>query len=287
MISKEDMKGKELLIVTGANGGFGKVISMYFVSLAVKDKDFYPILCCRNKDKVKELREYINPLGLSSDDYAIFLADLSSSSSVDKLAFRIKSLNLPIRVLVNNAASMFANHQTNEEGIEMNMAVNFYEPARLSEMLASEIVQEGAIINVVSLSRKYVDIKSDFLKGNSNSYNRVSSYSKSKLALSIFTTDMAERYPNIYVNGVAPGIMNTKMIKMDKWFDKLVDYLFRPFTLEPLQSLKAIQAACQNTDNVKGYIFTRKKHYPIEKKIAKHPLKQLVNKTVYNSIKQP
>lgn len=279
------MQGKELLIVTGASGGFGKAISMYFASLAAQKRDFYPILCCRNKEKVKELREYLDPLGLSCDDYAIFLTDLSSSSSVDELAYRIKSLNLPIRVLVNNAASMFASHQTNDEGIEMNMAVNFYAPARLSEMLASEITQGGAIVNVVSLSRKYVDIESDFLKGNPNSYNRVSGYSRSKLALSIFTTDMAERYPNIYVNGVDPGIMNTKMIKMDKWFDKFVDYLFRPFTLEPSQSLEAIHAACQNTDNVKGYVFTRKGCFPMEKKIAKHPLRQLIQTTVCDSIK--
>ncbi|MDD2635487.1 MAG: SDR family NAD(P)-dependent oxidoreductase [Bacteroidales bacterium] len=279
------MQEKELLIVTGASGGFGKAISKYFASLAAKEKSLYPILCCRNKDKVKELRDFISPIGLSCDDYAIFLTDFSSSALVDDLAYRIKSLNLPIRALVNNAGSMFASYQTNDEGIEMNMAVNFYGPARLSEMLADNMVQAAAIVNVVSLSRKYTDIETDFLKGNDKSYSRISAYSKSKLALSIFTTDMAERYPDIYVNGVDPGIMNTKMIKMDKWFDKLVDYLFRPFTLEPAQSLDAIQTAYQNNDKLKGYIFTRKKHYPMEDKIAKHPLKQLIQTTVCSSIK--
>jgi NAD(P)-dependent dehydrogenase (short-subunit alcohol dehydrogenase family) len=284
-ISEIDMAGKELLIVTGATGGLGKEISMYFAALATKDKGLYPILCCRNKDRAEELRECVEILGLSSNDYAIFLTDLSSSSSVDELATRIKSLNLPIRVLVNNAGSMFGNYQTNAEGIEMNMAVNFYAPARLGEMLASNVAHKGSIVNVVSLTRKHVDIESGFLKGNPNLYTRLGNYSKSKLALSVFTADMAARYPNIHINGVDPGVMNTKMIKMDRWFDKLADYLFRPFTLKPSQALKGIQAAYQNTADVSGYVFTRKKYFPMEKKTANHPLRQLIQATVCNSVK--
>ena len=279
------MEEKKLLIVTGATGGLGKSISMYFAALAAKDSTLYPIFCCRDKNKAKELEEYVEPSGLSKDNYAIFLTDLSSSSSVDKLAARIRSLQLPIKALVNNAGSMFGSYQTNAEGIEMNMAVNFYGPARLAEMLASNIAQKGSIVNVVSLTRKFVDIESDFLKGNPDSYTRVGYYSKSKLALSIFTADMAERYPNIYINGVDPGVMNTKMLKMDKWFDRLADYIFRPFTLEPSQSLEAIQAACENKDGVRGSVFTRKKYFPIEKKIANHPLRQLIQTTICNSVK--
>ncbi|MDD3890993.1 MAG: SDR family NAD(P)-dependent oxidoreductase [Bacteroidales bacterium] len=284
-ISEVNMARKELLIVTGATGGLGKEISMYFTALAANDKGLYPILCCRNKDRAEELRGCVESLGLLRNDYAIFLTDLSSSSSVDELATRIKSLNLPIRVLVNNAGSMFGSYQTNAEGIEMNMAVNFYAPARLAEMLASIVAHKGSIVNVVSLTRKHVDIESDFLKGNPNSYTRLGNYSKSKLALSVFTADMAERYPNIYINGVDPGVMNTKMIKMDKWFDKLADYLFRPFTLKPSQSLEGIQAAYQNTVGVSGYIFTRKKHFLMEKKTANHPLRQLIRATICNSAK--
>ncbi|MDD2549351.1 MAG: SDR family NAD(P)-dependent oxidoreductase [Bacteroidales bacterium] len=278
------MREKELLIVTGATGGLGKAISMYFASLAVEDRTLYPILCCRNKDKADDLREYVEPLGLSRSDYEIFLTDLSSTTSVNELALRIKSLHMPIRVLVNNAGSMFGSYQTNAEGIEMSMAVNFYSSARLTEMLTVDMAPEGSIINVVSLVRKYTDIDSDFLKGYPNSYTRINHYAKSKLALSIFTAHMAERYPNLYINAVDPGVMNTKMLKMDRWYDRLADYLFRPFTLQPYQSLGAVMAACENTDGVSGCVFTKSKYFPMENKIKNHPLKHLILATICNSV---
>lgn len=278
------IKDRELLIVTGATGGFGKALSLYFAALATEDTRLFPILCCRNKEKADELRKDVEALGLSKDAYAVFLSDLSSSSAVDELASQIHDVRMPIRALVNNAGAMFKNYETNTEGIEMNMAVNFYEPARLAEMLAGAVVNEGSIVNVVSLSRKFVRLDVDFLTGNPRSYSRVRNYAKSKLALSIFTKDLAERYPNIYINAVDPGIMNTSMIKMDKWFDILTDYLFRPFTLEPSQSIEAVHAAFQKTDGVSGYIFTRKKHFPIEKNSANHPLKELICATICNSV---
>lgn len=274
------MQRKELLIVTGATGGLGKEISLYFAALATADSSLHPVMCCRNVQKAEELKQIIEQAGLSSEAYSIFLADLSSSASVDSLAASILSLQLPIRALINNAGSMFGSYQTNADGIEMNMAVNFYTPARLSEMLAKQMVSHGSIVNIVSLSRKYVDIDSHFLTAQLKSYTRIVNYSKSKLALSIFTADMGERYPGLYINGVDPGIVNTKMLKMDKWFDKLADYVFRPFTLQPSQSVEAVQRAFRNSDGVNGYVFSRKKQLPFELRIAHHPLKQLIRTTV-------
>ena len=278
------MKKKELLIVTGATGGLGKAISMYFAALAVEDRTLYPILCCRNKDKAADLRKHIEPLGLTCDDYSIFLTDLSLPNSANELVSKIKSLNIPIRTLINNAASMFGSYQTNDEGIELTMAVNFYSSAKLAEMLAGSMVSKGSIINVVSLARKYTNIDSDFLTGYPKSYTRINHYAKSKLALSIFTADMAQRFPNLYINTVDPGIMDTNMIKMDMWIDRLADCLFRPFTLQPYQSLEAIKAACKNTNGVSGYVFTRSKHFPIEDNIAKHPLKERIRTTIRSSV---
>ena len=125
-----------------------------------------------------------------------------------------------------------------------------------------------------------MDIAPDFLTANPKLYNRISGYSKSKLALSIFIADMATRYPTIYINAVDPGIINTKMLTMDKWFDKIVDYVFRPFILEPSQSLGAIIAAIQNADSVRGCVFTRKQYFPMEKNIANHPLRQQIQTLV-------
>ncbi|HZK20190.1 MAG TPA: SDR family NAD(P)-dependent oxidoreductase [Treponemataceae bacterium] len=277
------MRQKELLIVTGATGGFGKAIALFFARLRLKDTNVHPVLCCRNKKKAEKLKQEIELVGLDSTDYTVLLSDLSQCAGIDILIAHIKALGLPIRALVNNAGAMFKSYQTNVDEIEMNMAVNFYGPAKLAEALAQLVVPGGSIINVVSLSRKFVNIDSDFLRASPKSYSRVNNYAKSKLALTVFTKDMAERYPDLYINAVDPGIMNTNMIKMGKWFDFLTDFLFRPFTYEPSQSLEAIEAAVQK--KISGYVFTRKKYFPVEKNIAQHPLKELIHTTICNDAK--
>ena len=274
------MKEKKLLVVTGATGGLGKCIARFFADEAKGDASLHPVFCCRNAQKGQLLCREVEAQGLPADRYTMLLADLSSKAGVDQLAQQIQMLSCPVYWLVNNAAGMFANYATNADGVEMHMGVNFLAPARLSERLVPLISSGGSLVNILSCSRNFFPLKADFLQGKKTGYFRLRSYSCSKLALSIFTADMSERYPHLHINGVDPGVMNTGMLKMDMWFDPLTDLLFRPFTRRPQQSMPAVMAACHNIDQVTGQIFTNQRHFPIEKNIAHHPLRTQVREAV-------
>ena len=278
------MKEKELLVVTGATGGLGKCIARFFATEALKDDCFHPVFCCRNEKKGAGLCREIEAMGLPAGRYTLLLADLSSNVGVDRLAEQIKALSCPIHWWVNNAASMFPDYATNADGAEMHMGVNFLAPARLSEQIVGLIQADGSLVNILSCSRNFFPLKANFLTSTPSGYFRLRDYSRSKLALSIFTADMAERYPHLHINGVDPGVMNTGMLKMDMWFDPLTDLLFRPFTRKPLQSMPAVMAACRNTDGVTGQIFTNTRHFPIEQKIANHPLRRAVRDAVLKKL---
>ena len=278
------MKERELLVVTGATGGLGRCIARFFAEEALLSPSLHPVFCCRNAQKGEALCREVEALGLSSGQYTLLQADLSTKAGVDVLAKAIVDLDAPIHWLVNNAAGMFANYGTTADGVELHMGVNFLAPARLSERLVPLLSAGSSLVNILSCSRNFFPLKPGFLIGPEKGYFRLRSYSRSKLALSIFTADMAERYPHLHINGVDPGVMNTGMLKMDQWFDPLTDLFFRPFTRKPEQSLPAVIAACRNTAVVSGQIFTNRRYFPIERKIAQHPLKAEVRTAVMGTL---
>lgn len=77
-----------------------------------------------------------------------------------------------------------------------------------------------------------------FSSGEKGSFWRIPIYSNTKLALLLFTIELAERLRarGITVNAADPGIVSTNIIRMDQWFDPLTDIFFRPFIRTPLGS---------------------------------------------------
>lgn len=263
---------KRSLVLTGATGGLGRCVAGYFASLALAGREVQPVFCCRNPEKGKALCAEIAALGLEEGRYTLLLADLSSAAGAYDLAVRIRELGYPIACVVNNAGCLFPTLTRNEDGVEMDMAVNFLAPAIISEVLAPAVVAGGSIVNVLSVSRNFARLQDGFLTGKTERYGRITRYSLSKRALTVYTADMARRCGGrIFVNGVDPGIMNTGMLRMEKWFDPLTDLVFRPFTRKPDVSARAVRAACRNEGSCTGHIFSLRRNFPIERGIAESP----------------
>lgn len=76
-----------------------------------------------------------------------------------------------------------------------------------------------------------------FLRGKKGSFWRIPVYSNTKLALTLFTLELAARVKErgIVVNAADPGIVSTDIITMHMWFDPLTDIFFRPFIRTPRQ----------------------------------------------------
>ena len=60
-----------------------------------------------------------------------------------------------------------------------------------------------------------------FVNGGLRHYHRIPVYSNTKLALLLFTRELAARLADrgVTVNAADPGIVNTKFIHLDAWFD--------------------------------------------------------------------
>jgi NAD(P)-dependent dehydrogenase (short-subunit alcohol dehydrogenase family) len=107
---------------------------------------------------------------------------------------------------------------------------------------------------------------------------RIWPYSNSKLAITLFTMELARRVKKlgITVNAVDPGIVNTGIIRMQMFFDPLTDLVFRPIIRTPLQGADtAIHLLLDNDVQGQTGTFNRsRKIINLGKKYTEHPKMQ-------------
>ena len=245
------MKKHNPVIITGATGGIGKEL----VRMLAIDK-IPMILACRDIHKAETLR--------SQYPYAqirIQELDLSSLESIEKFATSIEGIK--ISALINNAGIIASQFELTKDGCEMNAAVNYFGVWALTNRLINSIESDGSIINIVSCTVKVCSVDDYFVEQSYKyetglSYNRLKRYGESKRALLLSSAEMASRFNDIRVIAVDPGIVNTNIITMKKWFDPLANIFFRPFIKSPKQGALPIYRALNDNCLLNGKLIIYK-----------------------------
>ena len=224
------MKG--LAVITGADGGMGRV-----VTLALAEAGYPVVMACRDPRQALALSEEIKA---KSGNPAIEVRgiDLSSLASVNRFAAQMRADGRPVARLINNAGVLSTGFQQTEDGLESTVSVNYAAPYVLTRSLLPLMQPESRIVNTVSCTWAIGKIESRFFThGRNGRFLRIPIYGNTKRALFLFTLELARRYRHerILANAADPGIVNTRMITMQQWFDPLTDIFFRPFIRTPEQ----------------------------------------------------
>ena len=222
-------------IVTGATGGMG---SAAVEALASQGRPV--LLACRNAAKAQALRDRV--LQRYPDASIRFeQLDLSSMASIQKFSDAVPD---SIAGLFNNAGTMSrSGFVLTVDGLESSFAVNYFGPWLLTNLLLPKMTTGAAVVNMVSLSSKYVRFSEESLSPSSESFTQLGSYAASKRALISFTCELARRRPDLRVNMADPGIVGTDILNLGRWFDPLQRVIFKPFCKRPSQGVKpALQA---------------------------------------------
>lgn len=223
----------KLAIITGADGGMGTEITR-----AVAMAGYRIIMACYRPQKAEAVRQMlIRETGNSSLE--VLGIDMSSLSSVASFADTIIKREERLDLLMNNAGTMETERRVTEDGLERTVSVNYVGPYLLTRKLLPLMGVGSRIVNMVSCTYAVgrLDLPDFFLYGKKGRFWRIPIYSNTKLALTLFTIDLANRTRNqgIIVNAADPGIVSTNIIRMKMWFDPLTDILFRPFIRTPHQ----------------------------------------------------
>src|SRR5437899_2395459 len=204
---KATMKDK-VGMITGANSGIGKA-----ASLALAKMGATVVMVARNAERGEAARsEIIRESQNNSVD--LLLADLSSLKSVRQLAAEFQKKYSKLHVLINNAGLFNQRRHVTTDGYENTFATNYLAPFLLTN-LQLDLLKASApsrIINVSSVGHYNGHINFDDLNLEKE-YGGWKAYGQSKLALVIFTHELAKKLQgtSVTVNAVHPGTVATNI----------------------------------------------------------------------------
>lgn len=224
---------KKLAVITGADGGMGTEITR-----AVARAGYRVIMACYDSAKAEAKRRMLAE-DTENTDIEVRGIDLASLASVAAFADRLLQEGAPLALLMNNAGTMETGRHITEDGLERTVSVNYVGPYLLTRKLLPLMGEGSRVVNMVSCTYAIgrLDFPDFFLQGKKGAFWRIPIYSNTKLALTLFTIELARRVKErgIVVNAADPGIVSTNIITMHMWFDPLTDILFRPFIRTPRQ----------------------------------------------------
>src|SRR5436309_6148727 len=198
----------KVVMVTGANSGIGKA-----ASLALAKKGATLVMVARNPERGEAARsEIVTKSGNNSID--LLLADLSSLESVRQLVADFLKKYYKLHVLINNAGLFNQRRRVTADGYENTFATNYLAPFLLTN-LQLDLLKASApsrIINVSSVGHYNGHINFDDLNLETD-YGGWKAYGQSKLALVLFTHELAKRLQGtgVTVNAVHPGTVASKI----------------------------------------------------------------------------
>ncbi len=245
------------IIVTGASGSMGRAATEALVRSGRS-----VIMACRSTSKASDVRDSIIA-AVPGAEIEILPLRLESFASVRDFCASLQGRE--IAGLFNNAGVIPRGYRLTEDGHEESIQVNYLSPVLLTELLKPTFAEDAAVVNMVSVTCATAHFDKDILHKDEHGFHRLGRYATSKLALMFFTIDLSHR-SGLRVNAADPGIVDSNMISMGKWFDPLADKIFRPLCRRPEEgAAPAVAALCSDA---RGQLFSSKGHCPFPQKFA-------------------
>lgn len=265
-------------IITGADGGIG-----YEITRAIARAGYSVIMACHNPrtETTKKKQKLIRETGNQSID--VMHLDLSSFESIRDFSCAVRKRNNKIKLLMNNAGTITPKRVILENGLEKTVCVNCIGPHLLTRNLINAMDNGGRIVNMGSLMHFFgrIDLPEFFSAGGKGCYNRLKSYSNSKLGLVLNSLEVAERYKSkkITCNISDPGVVSTGIITMNNIvIDTLANLFFRPLIRTPAQGAKtSIKLLLDSSvEGNTGMYFANCRSKNVSKKVTNHPLRKML-----------
>lgn len=246
------MEGR--IIVTGATGAMGAAATRALVR-----QGKVVLMACRNAQRAEATRSAIIA-ELPNADIRIGQLDLASLDSIRSFADGLGPE--PVSALFNNAGVISRDYALTVDGLENTFAVNYFGPVLLTRLLLPRMIPDAVVVNMVSLTCRYVSIDADSLRPSREDFSQLGTYARSKLALLRFSQELSRRNPGIRVNLADPGIVNSNMIDLGHWFDPLADFLFRPFCKSPERGVQPALSALSSAERDKYFVWNKCRKIP-------------------------
>ncbi len=262
---------KSQVIVTGASGSIGNAAVKSLLS-----KDLPVIMACRNVKKASLQRDVLLKQ-FPHSEIEILELDLNSLNSIKIFVDNIKDKGFKVNKLLNNAGIICRDFSINEDGFETTVAVNYIGPLYLTKLMIPLMDEGFNIVNTVSVTRGISRLDEHFFDLDKKSFSQLGTYGKAKYALFLSSLTLSENIKKGSVNLTDPGVVDSNMISMHRWFDPLADVFFRPFCKSPEKGAIPAVNALMSTDSDhvdEVRLFSGNKSKVISKKHYDSPIRE-------------
>jgi NAD(P)-dependent dehydrogenase (short-subunit alcohol dehydrogenase family) len=239
------------IIVTGGNSGVGKA-----TAAALAAAGHSVVIACRTIPKAEQAAAAM------TGDVEVAGLDLADLASVRTFAASIGDAD----VLINNAGVMGLPLTRTVDGFEAHFGINHLGHFALTCLLADKI--SDRVISVTSAMYAMSNLHLDDLNWHTRPYSKWAAYGESKLAILLFTAELARRGVRAYASD--PGATDTDIYRdatgLVRWAEKIPGSRFLTHT--PEQGARAsIQAV--STDQPSGTYFAPRFNQWGKPKVAK------------------
>ena len=276
----DNIKGK-LVVVTGATSGVGletvidcflrgaTVVFLGRRAQLVKER-IIPNLIARVK--LSQPSKYLNAEELTQDvtDLEKGMFDLDGNFSSKRLMYRkcdladlvqvkafadyVISLHRPVKLIFNNAGSVYGNYTTTAQGIEMTTGVNILSHYYLVELLMTHLDKEARIVCVSSILCLFVGNKigkldiDRVLNPSKEGYFNWAQYSYSKLGVNLLAAGLQKILDKKKINAKSvslhPGVIMSGFICT---MHPIIYYSYLAFLPIPWSFMKTCEEGAQTS----------------------------------------
>lgn len=189
------------ILITGATDGIGQLTAK---TLAAEGHTI--LIHGRSAEKLVQAAKEI--VGTTE----IYSADLTRMDQVHAMAADISKAHDSLDVIINNAGVLKLRDAMTDDGFDARFMVNTFAPYVLTQALLPILADDGRIVNLSSAAQAPIDIEG--LHGR-KPLDDMTAYAQSKLAITIWTREMAKTLPKTQVAvAVNPGsLLASKMVK--------------------------------------------------------------------------
>jgi NAD(P)-dependent dehydrogenase (short-subunit alcohol dehydrogenase family) len=243
MSDNSDMRGK-VALVTGATSGIGEATAGGLAALGAT-----VVVVGRTEERGRAAVERIRG-STGAPAPHLLLADLSKQYDVRALARQVRDSFDRLDVLINNAGVDVGKRSVTPDGLELTLAVNYLAPFLLTNQLL-DVLKASApsrIVNVASSAYRGGEIDFDDLQSERRFGQRA--YNNSKLALGLFTNELARRLvgTGVTANCVDPGFVRTGLGSTMALGYRLMGVLMWPFMATPERGARTTVLAASSPE---------------------------------------
>ncbi|MCL6417129.1 SDR family NAD(P)-dependent oxidoreductase [Aestuariirhabdus sp. Z084] len=196
-----------IILLTGATDGIGLVTAEKLVA-----EGHHLLLHGRNPAKLQTVENKLK--ALSAGVVESYQADMSDLSEVEKLARQVSERHTRLDVIINNAGVYKTDQPITKDHLDVRFVVNTLAPYLLTKRLMPLMDRTGRVVNLASAAQEAVDL--DAMAGNQAVKEDFSAYGQSKLALTMWSRQMAHGLGDTgpAIIAVNPGsLLASKMVK--------------------------------------------------------------------------